>query len=72
MMGFGFLSMLLGWGALLVVLAGGAALVFGKTTRTNLLVAQPQETARTVLHERLAKGEISPEEYELIRTRLER
>lgn len=72
MMGFGFLAMLLFWGALLAILAGGAALVLGKTRGTSLLATQPLPTARQLLDGRLARGEINQEEYEEIRVRLER
>lgn len=70
-MGFGFLAMLLFWGALLAILVGGAALLLGKTTGTSVLATKPQQTPRQLLDERLARGEISPEEYEEIRIRLE-
>jgi putative membrane protein len=71
MMGLGFLAMLLLWGALLAILVGGVALVFGKTTGARSLSTEPQPTARQLLDERLARGEINQEEYEEIRVRLD-
>lgn len=71
MMGLGFLAMLLLWGALLAILVGGVALVFGKTTDARSLSTEPQPTARQLLDERLARGEINQEEYEEIRVRLD-
>ncbi len=70
-MGFGFLGMLLFWGALLALVVGGAALVFRQTTGTCPPGGQRRPTARQVLDERFARGEISREEYEAIRARLE-
>jgi putative membrane protein len=72
MMGFGFLGMLLFWAVLLVFLVGGAILVFRQATGTRLPGGQRQPTARQVLDERFARGEISLEEYEAIRTQIER
>ena len=72
MMGFGLLGMLLFWTVLLVFLVGGAILVFRQATGTRVLGDQRQPTARRVLDERFARGEISPEEYEAIRTQIER
>ena len=71
MMGFGFLGMLLFWGALLALLVGGTVLVLRQTTGVQLLGGQRQPTARQVLDERFARGEISREEYDAIRARLE-
>ena len=69
-MGFGFLGMLLFWGILLVVAIGGAALVFRQVAGTRPSGRQHQPTARQVLDERLARGEVDQEEYELIRARI--
>ena len=70
-MGFGFLGMLLFWGILLVVVVGGAALVFRQIAGTRPSGGPHQPTAGQVLDERLARGEIDEEEYELIRARIE-
>lgn len=69
-MGFGFLGMLLFWGILLVVVIGGAAWVFRQVTGTHQSGEHHQPTARQVLDERLARGEIDQEEYELIHARI--
>ena len=71
MMGFGFFGMLLFWGALLAPLVGGAVLVLRQTPGTRSPGEQRQPTARQVLDERFARGEISREEYEPIRARLD-
>ena len=71
MMGFGFLGLLLFGGALLALLGGGAALVSRQATGTQALGGPEQPTARQILDERLARGEISQEEYDLIRARIE-
>ena len=71
MMGFGFFGMLLFWSALLAPLVGGTVLVLRQTTSTRSSGKQRQPTARQVLDERFAQGEISQEEYEPIRARLE-
>jgi uncharacterized membrane protein len=71
MMGFGFLGMFLLWGALFALLAGGAALIFRQATNTQTSDGKDQPTARQILDERLALGEISREEYDTIRARIE-
>ena len=59
MMGFGFLGMLLFWGALLSLIAGGVALVYRQATGIQASSKQGRPTARQILDERLASGEIS-------------
>jgi putative membrane protein len=71
-MGFGFLGMLLLWGIPLALVVGVAAWLFRQTTGTRQPGGQRQPTARQVLDERLARGEISREEYETIRAQIER
>ena len=71
-LGFGFLGMLLFWGILLVLVVGGAVLVFRQTTGGRPLNGQRQPTARQVLDERFARGEINQEEHEAIRAQIER
>jgi putative membrane protein len=71
-MGFGFLAMLLLWGIPLALVVGGAAWVFRQATGTRQPGGQRQPTARQVLDERFARGEISREEYETIRAQIER
>jgi uncharacterized membrane protein len=72
-MGFGldFLGMLLFWGVLVALVVGGAVLAFRQVTGARSWGGQHGPTARQVLDERLARGEISAEEYEAIRARLE-
>jgi putative membrane protein len=70
-MGFGFLGMLLLWGIPLALVVGGAAWLFRQATGTRQPGGQRQPTARQVLDERFARGEISREEYETIRAQIE-
>jgi len=72
MMGFGFLGMVLFWAVLLALLVGGTILVLRQTVGTGSLRGQHRPTARDVLDERLARGEISREEYDAIRDQMER
>jgi putative membrane protein len=71
MMGLGFLGMLLFWGVLLALLVGGAILVLRQTSAIRPADAQRQPTARQVLDERFARGEIDRVEYEAIRAQIE-
>ena len=72
MMGFGFLLLLLVGGGLLAALLGGLGLLSRKGGTGRWLGGQRQPTARQVLDERFARGEISAEEYETVRAQLER
>jgi putative membrane protein len=67
MMGFGFLGMLLFWGLLLALVVGG---VIWLARQSRLSGGAPGRTARQMLDERLARGEITPEEYEAVRAKL--
>lgn len=71
MMGFGVLGMLLFWGLLFALFVGGAGLLSRQTARVRATSGPRRPTARRILDERLARGEISHEEYEVIRTRIE-
>jgi putative membrane protein len=71
MMGFGFLWLLVLGGALVVVFLGGLGLLAGKNSNSQWLGGQRQPTARQILDERFARGEISAEEYETVRAQLE-
>lgn len=71
MMGFGVLGLLLLGGALLALLAGGAVLVSRQTTDTRVVSGLGRPTARELLDGRLARGEISREEYDLVLVRIE-
>lgn len=70
-MRLGFFGMFLFWAALLAPLVGGTVLVLRQIAGTRSSGEQRQPTARQVLDERFARGEISREEYEGIRARLE-
>ena len=73
MMGYGFLGMFLFWGLLLALLVGGVVLVAWLVARGRPSGgAPPVSTARQVLDERLARGEISKEEYDALRAKIER
>jgi putative membrane protein len=67
--GFGLLGMLLFWGILIALMVG--VLAFRRATGARPLEKQCQPTARQVLDERLARGEIDADEYGAIRARLE-
>jgi putative membrane protein len=70
-MGFGFIGMLLLWGIPLMLVLGGAVWLFRQTTGAQQPGGQRQPTARQVLDQRLARGEIDRAEYEAIRAQLE-
>ena len=72
MMGTGFGGMFLSWGVWLALLAGGAVLVFRLVTRTRVPVENAQPTARQIVDERLARGDLTQEEYDLVLARIER
>lgn len=71
MLGFGFVGMLLFWGALLALLIGGGALALRQVAGIPAPRARQQGTARQILDERLARGELTQEQYEAIRARIE-
>lgn len=71
MLSFVFLGLLLFGGALVALLAGAAALVRNRGGDTNPSDESQGRTAREVLDQRLARGEISREEYEAIRDQIE-
>jgi putative membrane protein len=70
-MGFGFLGMLLLWGIPLALVLGGAVWLLRQATGARQLSGERQPTARQVLDERFARGEIDRAEHEAIRARLE-
>ena len=72
MMGFGLLWLLVLGGALVVVFLSGLGLLAGKNPNSQWLGGQRQPTARQILDERFAQGEIGAEEYETTRAQLER
>ena len=72
MMGFGFGGVFLFWGALLALLAGGAAYLFHMAIGAQVPVRTGSPTAREILDERLARGEITQQEYGLMLDRMAR
>jgi len=71
MMGFGLLATLIFGGALLGLLGGGAALFSRQANGTRVSGGPERPTARQLLDERLARGEIDQQEYDRIRGRIE-
>ena len=71
MMGFGLLGLLLVGGGLLAALLGGLGLASRKGGTVQWPGGQRQPTARQVLDERFARGEISANEYETVRKQIE-
>ena len=67
MMGFGFLGMLLFWGLFLALIVGGMAFLVRQKSDSG---SARDTTALRILDERLARGELSREEYETIRATL--
>lgn len=72
MMGFGFLGMFLFWAILLALFVGSAVLGLRQTAGSRLVRVHPGLTSQQILNRRLARGEISEEEYEMIRAQIER
>ena len=70
MMGFGFFGMFLFWGVFLAFLVGGVALAIRPLTVRHTSGGRNQPTARLILDERFARGEIDREEYAAIRAQL--
>lgn len=68
---FGFLGLLLFGGILVALLVGGGALARHQRSGVSLSGHAGESTARDTLDERLARGEISREEYEAIRHQIE-
>lgn len=72
MMGFGFLGMLLFWGLFLALIVGGMVFLVRQMNQTRPPGTGSDRTALRILDERLARGEISLEEYRALRDALER
>jgi uncharacterized membrane protein len=70
MMGFGLVALLLLAGGLVTVLVGVPALASGKRVGVVWADGEHHRTARQILDERLARGEISRDEHEAIRARI--
>lgn len=72
MMMFGFLGLLLLGGVLVaLMIGGGGAFLLKQMDNGKLTDGERKATARETLDRRLARGEISPEEYEEIRGQIE-
>lgn len=71
MLSFVFLGLLLLGGALVALLVGGGALLRSRGGDIGRSNESQERTAREVLDQRLARGEISREEYEAIRDQIE-
>lgn len=72
MMMFGFLGLLLLGGILVaLVIGGGGALLLKQAGNGSITGSDQKATARETLDRRLARGEISREEYEEIRGQIQ-
>ncbi|MDQ6900657.1 MAG: SHOCT domain-containing protein [Candidatus Dormibacteraeota bacterium] len=67
MMGFGFLWMLFGFLIFAGILAVGIWAIIHFAASSRVLAAVDGSSARRILDERYARGEISQEEYQRIR-----
>ncbi len=70
MMGFGAIGMVLFWGVIIALIAGGVALLVRQASGLASPNAQSKPTARQILDERLARGEITREEYDSLRAKI--
>lgn len=70
MMGFGAIGMVLFWGVVIALIAGGAMLLVRQASGYASPGAQEGHSARRILDERLARGEISREEYDELRAKI--
>lgn len=68
MMGLSLVGMLLFWGLFLAVIVAGVVFLFRQFGGQR--PHEESDTALRVLNDRLARGEITPEEYQVIRARL--
>lgn len=69
-MGFGAIAMVLFWGVVIALIAGGVALLARQAGGFSQSAAKQQPTARQILDERLARGEVSREEYDALRAKI--
>ena len=70
-MGFGAIGMVLFWGVVIALVAGGVALLVRQAGSLSRSAAKHQPTALQILDERLARGDISSAEYDELRAKLE-
>lgn len=72
MMGFGFLIFLIFAGVVVVAALGlGKILLSSETSLSNIFSGSSKRTSREILEERFVRGEISREEFELMKTEIE-
>lgn len=71
MLSFVFLGLLLIGGVVVTLLVGGGAFLRSQGSNTNPPDEEQRASAREVLDQRLARGEISREEYESIRDQID-
>ena len=72
MMGFGFLIFLFIAGIVVVAALGlGKVLLSGETSLSNIFSGANKRTSREILEERFVRGEISREEFELMKKDIE-
>jgi uncharacterized membrane protein len=71
MLSFVFLGLLLIGGVVVALLVGGSAFLRNQGRKTNSPDESDGASAREMLDRRLARGEISREEYESIRDQIE-
>ena len=69
-MGFGAIAMVLFWGVVIALIAGGVALLARQVGGYAPSAAKQQPTARQILDERLARGEVSREKYDALRAKI--
>jgi len=72
MMGFGFVIFLIFTGVMVIAASGvGKILLSNDTSLSNIFSASNKKTSREILEERFVRGEISREEFELMKTEIE-
>jgi len=72
MMGFGLLLFLIFAGVVVVAALGlGKVLLSSETSLSNIFSGSKKRTSREILEERLVRGEISREEFELMKAEIE-
>ena len=72
MMGFGFLIFLIFAGVVVVAALGlGRVLLSSETSLSNIFSGSKKRTSREILEERFVQGEISREEFEIMKTEIE-
>jgi len=71
MMGFGFIIFLVFAGVVVVAAVGIGKLLFSNNTSlSNIFSGSAKKTSREILEERFVRGEISREEFELMKAEI--